>query len=346
MTSRRSSTSRVGIQDVARAAGVAPSSVSRVINNHPDVGDELRARVEASIRELGYQPNSVASSMRTGRTQTIGYIVRDFVNPLFSTIADAAERELSRRGYALMIMGSRESLDTERAHVRNLLARNVDALMLSATDERNDEMSRELDASGKRVLLLDRDIDTISNRVSIHFDRTGLHDATRRLIDLGHRDIAMIGPATRTRPSRQREGTLVAFREAGELDDLRIVTGDATVESAHAMTAKLFDGSTHPTALIVASNQLLVGAVAALRERGLDVPGDVSLVAHDRLPYEAAFGLDFACVERPIEEMGSLAASLAIGPESDIPASREVLLPTTFHEGSTISEPRKGTRRS
>jgi LacI family transcriptional regulator len=151
-------THRVGIAEVAKHAGVAVSSVSRVVSGHPDVSERMRRRVLAAFEELGFVPDVTAQSLRTGSTKTIGFVVSDIRNPLIAGIAHTAETRLRERGYALLLMSSLHDPELEAEHLRRLAQRRVDGLLISVTDERNPETVELLGRVQVPVVLVDRDV--------------------------------------------------------------------------------------------------------------------------------------------------------------------------------------------
>ena len=127
--------SPVTIRDVAARAGVALSSVSRVLSGHPDVSASMRAKVEEAAQALGYEPDLLAQSLRSGATRTIGFIIRDIANPLFAVVARACEQELRRNGYSLILMNSDGSVETESKNFALLRRRRVDGVIASLVAE-------------------------------------------------------------------------------------------------------------------------------------------------------------------------------------------------------------------
>src|SRR6516165_8868567 len=148
---------RPDIREVAKAAGVAVSSVSRVMSNHPDVSPAMRKRVNDAARTLGYEPDIVAQSMRKGSTQTIGFLVSDISNPLFSEIALGVETTLNREGYAMLIANSQGNPNQDATRIRLLRQRRVDGFILCLSDEEGSAIAqlRELD---RPFVLLDREV--------------------------------------------------------------------------------------------------------------------------------------------------------------------------------------------
>jgi LacI family transcriptional regulator len=205
---------RLGMREVAEHAGVAMSSVSRVLSGHPDVSPRMRAVVMAAVSELGYQPDMLAQGLRRGRTFSVGFTVSDIANPVLAQAVTGAEKRLRRSGYSLLLTNSegRPELDVE--HILLLARRRVDGLILSLAEEHHEGTAEALRAVDTPVVLVDRDApDGVSASCAAFDHASGMQAAAEHLLALGHRDFALIigGPE---RPARERrrglEETLAA----------------------------------------------------------------------------------------------------------------------------------------
>lgn len=303
------------IKEVASRAGVALSSVSRVLNDHPDVSPKMRARVMAAVEELDYEPDLLASSLRRGSTRTVGFIVADIVNPLFATMLKGAERRLREAGYSVLIAHSEADPDRDVESARLFRRRRVDGLLLSMTDESRRETLQELELLDVPVVLLDREIPTGWRMSAVLADhRTGVRRATEHLLDLGHRDIRLITGQAAARPSRERAA---GFAEAHErqglaVPDHAVLHGSfATEFGARCVDDLVADGSP-PTAIIAGGNLIFTGVIASLHRHGLRIGADVSLVTCDDIPLAEFHDPSISVVARDTERMGELAAGLLL----------------------------------
>ena len=198
------------IKDVAAAAGVSVATVSRVLNDHPSVSPDARARVLAAVDALGYRPNAVARSLRTAQTRTLGLVISDVLNPYFTELARSVEEEARALGYSVIIGNADERPDLQDHHVRTLLDRRIDGLLVSPTDGGSPLM---LDAAraGTPMVFVDRWIPGLDVPVVRADGRAAVRDLVAHLHALGHRRLAIIaGPAATTTGSERVE----AFREA------------------------------------------------------------------------------------------------------------------------------------
>jgi LacI family transcriptional regulator len=322
---------RASMREVAIRAEVAMSSVSRVISNHPDVSDAMRAKVLAAIDELGYEPDMLAQSMRRGQTRSIGFVVGDISNPLLAEIALGAETALRAAGYSTLLTNSENHPERDAEHIRLFEQRRVDGLLLSLASETNEEMLALLERFDKPVVTIDREMPARVSPSSVLSDhRAGMRAAVGHLLDLGHRRVGLIaGPPMRY--TREREGGLRdAYEDRGLEPTYRAVEG--TLEPPHGQraTRTLLDGPEPPTAIVVGANQLLGGTLAELRDRGLAVGSDISLVSCDAIALTQFFTPPIAVIRRDTRELGRRAAELLLRHVDGEQMPQEVILPTEF----------------
>ncbi|MEU0807595.1 LacI family DNA-binding transcriptional regulator [Streptomyces sp. NPDC005970] len=329
---------RVAIREVAEYAGVAVSSVSRVISGHPDVSEKMRRKVLKAIDELGFVPDLAAQSIRTGATKTIGFVISDIRNPLLAEIAHAAETRLRERGYTLFMMSSLHDPELEAEHLRRLAQHRVDGLLVSVTDEKNQETVELLSKAGVPIVLIDRDIPDLPAASAARFDHaSGLTAAVRHLVELGHRSIGLVSGSANTRPSREREQAL--YRIAAQLGvTAHAHSGDFAMEHGAKATHALLSGEDRPTALIAGSNQILVGVLSALAGLPYQVPRDLSLVTCDDAPMAAFLQPRLATIRRDVARIGRVSADLLLEALAG-DAARSVELPTRFDHAESCAAP-------
>ena len=325
---------RPTIKEVARRAGVALSSVSRVLNNHPDVSDRMRARVHESIAALGYEPNLLAAGLRRGRSRTVGFIVADLQNPLYASIVTAAQQELGREGYAVVITSSGSKAERDEEMARVLRLRQVDALIVSVADETHSGVIEELGRFDGPVVLLDRHVPGLRNASTVETDHgAGMKRATRHLMQLGHERIALITGPLQARPSAQR---VRAFRDVHrengvEYPEDLVRTGSFEPGFGEASTSDLLQAPRPPTALVAGGNQLLTGVLRSLRRLAIEPGRDMALISCDDVPLSELHTPPITVIDRDIDELGRTGAWLALERLSDPDAApRKVVLPTSL----------------
>src|SRR5581483_3211294 len=196
--------SRPGMREVADRAGVAMSSVSRVLSGHPDVSPHMRQVVMDAVRELGYRPDMLAQGLRRGKTFSVGFTVSDIANPILADLVTGAEKRLRAAGYSLLLTNSEGDPELDVSHISLLERRRVDGLILSLAEEHHPETVATLLKLQVPVVLVDRDVPPGVNARCAAFDHAaGMRAAAEHLLGLGHREFALItgGPE---RPARER----------------------------------------------------------------------------------------------------------------------------------------------
>lgn len=302
------------IHDVAAHAGVAISSISRVLSGHPDVSDRMRAKVEAAAAELGYEPDFNAQSLRNGATKTIGFIVRDISNPFFGVVAQKCEQELRKAGYSMLVMNSDGDTETEAANIKLLRRRKVDGLIASLVAEDAPKLKAALLELKAPVVLIDREVKGLNASAIIGNHHQGVHDAVADLLRLGHRRIAFVSGSTRVFITRDRmQGFEDAFKEAGieiPLDLVSLGTFDA--EFGETETLRLFNLKNPPTALLAGGIGTTSGAMRAWQKLGIKPGIDIGFVAIDEWPFFDVFGEKFSSVYRDPAEIGRSSAEIIL----------------------------------
>lgn len=328
---------------------MSTATASRALNGKPFVSEDVRERVLAASETLGYRPDVAARSMRTGTTGAVGLVVSDISNPLFASIALAADRALGPAGIALMVANSANDVVHEGELLAAFRQRRLDGLMIAAADEQAGGLADRI-ASFQASVLLDREVPgSAADRVlSDHSD--GFAQAMRHLAGLGHRRIAIVAGTTAQRGSRVR---LAAYRhevdELGIDDDARLCReGAMTVEDGYRAVGDLLGLDDPPTAIVAANNQLFAGVFSAIRDLGISVPDELSLVACEETDLTSLHNPPLDVVRRDVGELGRVAAELLLERlESPRRRRREVVLPTTFEARGSSARPaarRKGRR--
>jgi len=314
------------------------SSVSRVISNHPDVSPAMQARVLAAIAALNYEPDIRAQSLRSGSTRTVGFLVGDISNPLFSEIALGAEVALHAAGRAMLITNSQGASDQDTIQLRLLRQRRVDGLILSLSDETDPETMALLKAVDSPFVLLDRELAEVSAAAVLSDHAAGMRAATRHLLDLGHRRIGLIGGSRVVRPTRARADALL--NTCRDWPGVRVDMEEGSFSSEHGELAAemLLSRSKPPTAIVAGSNQILIGVLRALRQRAIRIPQDISLITCDRLPLLEFIEPPLATIERDHQQIGRTAADLLLDMLGGAPP-RQILLPTRFEPNGSCAPP-------
>jgi LacI family transcriptional regulator, galactose operon repressor len=295
----------VRLADVAKAAGVGTSIVSRVLNSDPTVSirPETRERILQAARELEYRPNAFARGLKLARTMTIGMVIPNLAYPVNAEIIRGAERAAAAAGYVILLADADEFLQTGEAYQRLLLEQRVDGLLIASAST-EEPFLRELVTKGLPFVLLNRRVPHIGPCVSVD-DGRGVALAVEHLAALGHRRIAHIGGPRDVDTARRR---LAGFRAGMRAAGLRIRTGQVAEspyeeEGGKQAMVRLLELRPRPTAVVVWSLAAAVGALAAANERGVTVPAELSIVGFHDAPIAAYLHPPLTTVRMPLGEM-------------------------------------------
>jgi LacI family transcriptional regulator len=318
------------IQDVAKLAGVAPITVSRVLNNSGYASDETRSRVEAAVAELGYVPNTLARGLRSKRTQTLALVMTDITNPFFTLIARGVEDAASASGYTVIFCNTDESEQEEEKYINILIQKQVDGVLLVPACS-NSKSINFMQANGIPVVLLDRSVpDTASDLIRCDSEQ-GAYELTRHLIELGHRNIATItGPQEVSTSQDRVAGYRRAMKEAGLEALNHVYYGSYTQASGYELARQALAHKPCPTAFFGTNNFISIGVLKALNDAGLSVPEAVSVVSFDDLPASLIVDPFLTVAAQPAYEMGSQATKLLLKRISNqlSEVRQEIILPT------------------
>ena len=326
------------VEQVAERANVSISTVSRALRDVPGVSAATRKRVQKAAEELGYAISPSASRLATGRTRTVAVVVPLLSKWFFAEVIAAAGRVLSREGYdVLLVELSTPELRKKFFAGRRLHGRS-DAVLVVALQLTPAEL-KALEGQGQAVALVGSERDGASSvRVD---DRAGGRAATRHLLNLGHERIAFLGirqpegsPLGGVPPAERLKGYGEALAEAGLSREPELEAGvDNTVDAGAAAMSALLTAAEPPTAVVAASDELALGAMATLRGAGMDVPGDFSVTGYDNHELAGAVGL--TTMDHGVADQGRLAAEAILSALAGAPASAGLIEPRLVVRGTT-----------
>jgi LacI family transcriptional regulator len=296
------------ISDVAKRAGVSPASVSRHMSGGRVGGAE---RIDAAIKDLNYRPNQLARGLRSGRHSCVGVIVPDITNPLFAALVDGIESVFAADNIRVLLANSKEDPVREAALVADLVSR-TDGLILIPPIE-TDPVLEQLAMARVPVVLVDRVLSTGPDVDFVVVDnRYGAQLAAEHLISLGHHEIAVISGPLSSFPGRERhEAFLQTLSEHGQpARPEHVRFSDFRVEGGLKSMASLLDEKIPPTAVFCANNLTSIGALRLLRDRGVAIPVEMSIVGFDDLDLSELLDPPLTVIDRATFDLGSNAADL------------------------------------
>lgn len=320
---------KVTIADIARACGLGISTVSRALNNQPEVSPRTRERVRATARELGYMPNDLARGLVSRHSRTLGLLLPNIADPFFPEIARGVEDAASRQGFHVIYANTDRQEAKEQAAVKHLLQKQVEGLIITG-DFLDSGYLEMLQAKGIPFVLLRRK----RFRDGVSFidvdNRTAAAAATRHLIQLGHRRIAMINlPVTSYAHADRLAGYRDAMAEAGlRVDPALLAVGDYQSGSGRAAVERWLDLAQPPTAVFASNDMMAIGVLDGMAERGLRAPQDLAVIGFDGLEVGALRAIGLSTMAQPRYEMGerTIELLLSIIIDGSLP-ERQVILP-------------------
>lgn len=317
----------VTIREVADAAGVSTATVSRALAGVQTVDPALVERVRQSADRLGYRANRVARALRRQSTQTIGLVVPDITDPFYPAVVRAIERELRRTGLSLLLCDSGSDPEVEAELLRNLFDHQVDGLLVSVCDRTASRPAVELAASRTPLLQIDQRAVPELPYVGVA-QADAMRQVVEHLLGQGCRSFGYLGAGPQTPGGQERlDGFLEHAKPADPAAADRVELGDVSVPWGYEAAARLLDAGRRPDAIICSSDLAAIGALQALRERGVSVPGDVAVTGFDDTVLAVASDPPLSSVRQPLEELGTQAVQeLTAAIEQHLPQPRSVVL--------------------
>lgn len=308
---------RVKLSDVAAASGVHYSTVSRVLRPGAKgrISDDVAERVRSVAKELGYHPNSVAASLRTQSTRSIGLIVHDMNDPVYPPILSGIEAALSPQGFAVLVSNTGYDLDVELDIVNRMAARLVDGIFL-ATTRLHDPVVERCQELGIPLVSVLRQTEEEASPAVINDCYGGMRAMTQHVLDSGFRDIAVILAPQHLSTARERwQGIKDTLDQAGiALPDHRIATVPrmSSEEGKRAARTFLSSGGSRPRVIICVNDLVAIGALRACREAGLSIPSEISITGYNDVPLVDMIEPPLTTVRMHLHEIGEAAGNVML----------------------------------
>lgn len=319
----------VSIKDVARRAGVAPSTVSRALGKGP-VSDEVRRKVEAAVAQTGYRPNLAARRLRSQQTKTVGLVVADIRNPFFTELARAVETTAYEAGMRVLLCNTDEDPGREAMYLGLMADERVSGLILAPTRALDPAQLAKFDMP---VVLVDRALPEARRDTVVLDNRAAAEALVDHLVQTGRRRIAGLFGATSATGVERRSGFEAAMLRHGLTPELRMVAPNPGAGHS-ALTELMAD----PPEAMVLSNGLFIGAMLRLcRERGLAIPDDLAICGFDDEPWTAFVEPGITVIRQPLDSFGREAMQMLLARLAlpDLPHRTVILAGDLVVRGST-----------
>ena len=302
----------VTINDIAKELGVSGSTVSRALKDNPRISKDLIKKVKKSAAKMGYSPNTAAQSLRTGRSNTIGLIVRDISDGWSETVIPFVEKACTENGYGLLLCNANNDPSSEQYYLRVLQQRRIDGILILTPFYSSGDAYLPF-AQNLPLVLMDLFLDKSTvNTVTIDHE-IGAYLSTIHLLELGHRHIAFIvGPLNLSPCVRSVNGYKKAMLEYGILDEAQIIvpTKHTDIQDGYNAMLEILKISPRPSALATISDLMAIGAMDAAKRNGINIPEDFSIVGYDDIPFSALMTPPLTTILQDKEELSKAAVSL------------------------------------
>lgn len=332
----------IRMKDIATELGLSQATVSKVLRNHPDIGDETRQRVLDRVKELDYQPNSLARSLVTGRSYLIGLVAPSLRHPFFAEISRGLSSVIRSRGYSLIVSSSEEDPEIEKEEIQRMVGRQLDALVV-ATSGSNTELFERMENKSQPYVLIDRELPGLAaNFIGINDEKAGWL-ATEHLIDRGCNRIAHIRGVDNSTGIGRFKGYSLALRHRGiPYKEEYVVRGsrvdtEAIQQGVEAMR-RLLELTSPPDGVFCFNDPLAIGAMSAIIDSGLKIPEDIALIGCGNEPNNPYLHVALSSIDQHSQMIGQRAGELVLSliGKKEMPRARTVILePTLVARAST-----------
>jgi LacI family transcriptional regulator len=332
---------RSTIRDVARFAQVSHQTVSRVINGESCITPKTRARVERAIADLGFRPSHIARSLVSRSTKTIGLVIGDVASPFFPDVVRGAEDRLSEAGFCVILSSSRREPERELRNVKHLLERSTDGLILGAPQSDPQALAELAERTGVPMVLLNRDVRG-RHVDSVWIDwQAATTEVVGYLAELGHRQVGLVVPSrAEARYANREDWYRPALRRAGLLPAPSLIfRGSLSIDGGYQAGLQMLAHAERPTAVICHSDAMAIGLLQACGERGVAVPGELSVIGWDDVPYARLVTPPLTTVRIPRYELGEAAALKLLDLIAGRSSARTTALPLELIRRQSASSP-------
>lgn len=335
----------MNIKDIARIAGVGVTTVSRVLNDHPDVKKETREQILKIIEEYNYIPNNSARNLKLSATKTIGVLVKGIYNPFFSRIVRVIEMEIAKYDYAMILHYNPKDCTSSDTNVATELIKEKRLSGLICLGGNYDiGESHQIETLDTPIVLCSAITSGTSEKDVISTvgidDEEAAYKAVMKLVEMGHRQIGMIRIKDDdfSGSKIRYEGYKRALKDSQlDFNSACVEVGDYSYESGHQAMVKLLDRGVDMSAIFVATDMMAIGAARAILERGLKVPEDISVLGFDGIEFTEYFMPSISTIEQPVGLLGEKSVEILFDMINGGPTTH-CLLDTAFLSRESIKK--------
>jgi len=331
------------IYDVAKIAGVSPSTISRVMNTPEIVAEDTRQKVANAVKELAYIPNMMAANMPRRRTNYIGLIIPDITNIFFSNLVRGVQDVCEKHGYGVLVVNSDDSQEKEGRYLKLLYSRRVDGIILTVAGYREEDFREEELFLLKKlnVVLIDREINGLTTPIVKVNNFAGAYSAVKYLLKMGHKKIMYLAGIEGTKTNQERKkGYLAALKEA-HISWKKELTADFHLEAAYQKIMYywplLKSSDEFPTAIFAANDLMAIGALKAFAQLKVRIPEEVSIMGFDNIPFSDCTTPPLTTINQPTYRMGQKAVETLIKLINKKEIKKSIELETELIERNSVS---------
>lgn len=301
------------IYDVAKIAGVSPSTISRVMNTPEIVAEDTRQKVINAVKELAYIPNMMAASMPKRRTNYIGLIIPDVTNTFFSNLIRGIQDISEEHGYNVLVVNSDDSQEKEGRYLKLLYSRRVDGVIMTVAGYQEENFpEEELSLLKKmRIVLIDREINGLTTSIVKINNFGGAYSAVKYLLKMGHKKIMYLAGIEGTRTNQERRKAYLAALEEDNINWKKEIVGNFRLDAAYQKIMyywpELQKSNDLPTAIFAANDLMAIGALKAFVRLKVQVPKEVSIIGFDNIPFSDCTYPPLTTIAQPTYQMGQKA---------------------------------------
>lgn len=326
---------RITIKDVANLAGVSKTTVSHVLNQTRFVQEETRQRVLKAIEELGYRPSSIARSLVSKRTKTIGLLISDVGNPFYPDVILGVEEVALANDYSIFLCNTNYDLQRALKYIHTIIDKSVDGVLFMSSSMTL-EMVEEVTRHQIHAVVLDwgaMNLEEMASTITINFE-AGIQQAIQHLVEIGHRYIAHVsGPLNLWTAQVRRDAFLRALQKFGlDRDNAVVIEGDLRIEGGRKALDELMKLNPRPTAVFTANDLMALGLIWSARNYQLNLPADLSVVGLDDIDLSSKVTPPLSTVAMPRNEIGKMAMKMLLDliESGDSGRKQKVSVDTTF----------------